>query len=329
MGTALTSGRLAFGSFWAVALFHVICMAQSPEPTERIRVESDLVDLKVSVISLKASVPSVSLQQKDFVVLEDGTPQDISFFVAADSPFDLILLLDLSGSIADKMKLVRRSAKRFIEAARPTDRIAIVSFAEFAELISGFTLDRAQLKKAIDRMEKPFGGTRFWDSLRYVTETLVPLGQDSRRTAIVVMTDGVDNALPGIFGDGSSTQFPDLIRIVADSDAIVFPIYLDTEKEELKRHRAVREAYVAARAQLAQLAEACGTTLYRAAKIEDLENVYETVMKDLGTVYSIGYRPSNRVRDGRWRSIVVQLHEHSDLTARAKRGYYAKQTNPE
>src|SRR4030095_7902392 len=107
-------------------------------------------------------------------------------------------------------------------------------------------------------------------------------------------------------------------------DAIVFPIYLDTEKEEIKRHQTPRAAYVTAHEQLNQLAEACGTTLYQAAKVEDLESVYDRVIKDLGTVYSIGYRPSNRVRDGRWRSVTVRLNEHTDLLARSKRGYFAR-----
>ncbi|HLE64030.1 MAG TPA: hypothetical protein VI750_12855, partial [Pyrinomonadaceae bacterium] len=62
----------------ALALFPTVCLAQTTEPLETIRVESDLVDLKVSVISLKADVPPLQLEQKDFRVLEDGTPQDIS-----------------------------------------------------------------------------------------------------------------------------------------------------------------------------------------------------------------------------------------------------------
>jgi len=104
------------------------------------------------------------LQQKDFLVIEDGLPQEISFFAASGAPFDLILLLDLSGSTADKIKLIRRSAKRFVEATRPTDRVAIVTFTDEPELVSSFTFDRQVLKKTIDRMEKPLGepnsGTR-------------------------------------------------------------------------------------------------------------------------------------------------------------------------
>jgi len=65
--------------------------------------------------------------------------------------------------------------------------------------------------------------------------------------------------------------------------------------------------------------------MYRAAKIEDLESVYDQVIKDLSTLYSIGYRPSNNVRDGKWRSVVVRVNDHNGLVARSKRGYFAKQ----
>jgi hypothetical protein len=115
---------------------------------------------------------------------------------------------------------------------------------------------------------------------------------------------------------------------VRESDALVFPIYLDTEKEAIKRHKTPPEAYRLAREQLGQLAEVCGTALYRAARIEDLEDVYDQVMRDLGTVYSIGYRPSNRNRDGKWRSVKVELQAHAGLVARSKRGYFARAATP-
>lgn len=320
-----------------LCLLPVASLAQTTEtPLETIRVDSSLVDLKVSVLSLKPNAAGVVLQAKDFTVLEDGAPQEITFFAAADTPFDLTLLLDLSGSTVDKLKLIRKSAKRFVEATRPGDRVSIVTFTDVPELVSEFTLDRVLLKKKIDHIEKPVGGTKFWDSLRTVVDAFAPTEENhaqgdetssgkTRRKAVVVMTDGIDNALPGIYGEGSRTTFAELIQRVSDSDAIVFPIYLDTEKEEIKRHRTPPDAYVQARQQLAQLADVCGTTLYRAAKIQDLEAVYQQVIRDLGTVYSIGYRPSNDVRDGKWRSVAVQLNEHTDLVARSKRGYFARQ----
>ncbi len=104
----------------------------------------------------------------------------------------------------------------------------------------------------------------------------------------------------------------------------MFPIYLDTEEENVKDHHVPRAAYALAREQLAQIATACGTPMYRAAKLNDLEKVYAQVVRDLSTVYSIGYRPSNKTLDGKWRSVEVQLVQRPDLFARTKRGYFAK-----
>ncbi|HKR12482.1 MAG TPA: VWA domain-containing protein [Pyrinomonadaceae bacterium] len=306
------------------ALFLGLVRGQDPQdPIETIRIDSDLVDLKVSVLARAAEAQAPLLEQKDFVVLEDGAPQEISFFAAADAPFDLVLLLDLSGSNSKKLKMIRNSAKRFVEATRPTDRIAVVSFTEQPALYSSFTLDRVKLKKNIDEIDLADGGTNFWDSLGWVVKVLAPQGS-TRRSAVVVMTDGVDNALPDVYGEGSRTEFGKLVEDIRNSETIVFPIYLDTEEENVKEHHVPRAAYALAREQLAQIATTCGTPMYRAAKLNDLEKVYAQVVRDLSTVYSIGYRPSNKTLDGKWRSVEVQLVQRPDLFARTKRGYFAK-----
>jgi VWFA-related protein len=298
-------------------------LVRGQDPIETIRIDSDLVDLKVSVLARAPDAQAPLLEQKDFVVLEDGAPQEISFFAAADAPFDLVLLLDLSGSNSRKLKMIRNSAKRFVEATRPTDRIAVVSFTEQPALYSSFTLDRARLKKSIDEIHLADGGTNFWDSLDWVIKVLIPQGSN-RRSAVVVMTDGVDNALPDVYGEGSRTAFGKLLEGISKSETIVFPIYLDTEEENVKDHHVPRAAYALAREQLAQIATACGTPMYRAAQLNDLDKVYAQVVRDLSTVYSIGYRPSNKTLDGKWRSVEVQLVQRPDLFARTKRGYFAK-----
>ena len=311
-------------SFIICLLVSAVCFGQTPEPEETIRVESDLVDLKVSVLSLNPQNLSPELQQKDFLVLEDGKPQDISFFAAADTPFDLVLLLDLSGSTKDKLKLIRKSAKRFVDETRPMDRVSVVAFTDMAQVICPLTHDRGLLKDAIDDIEKPLGGTKFWDSLRYVLAILNASENSLRRSAVVVMTDGVDNALPDVLGPGSQTSFEQLLRIVRAAETIVFPIYLDTEKEELSRHSTSRIAYAIARDQLAQLSEASGSRFYRAHELKDLDVVYKQVIGDLGRIYSIGYRPSNTLRDGKWRSVNIQIQDRRDVIARTKQGYYSR-----
>ncbi len=311
-------------SLFIPALIPAACLGQSVEPIETIRVESDLVDLKVSVVSLNPQNPSMELRQKDFLVLEDGTAQDIAFFAAADTPFDLVLLLDLSGSTNDKVKLIRKSAKRFVDATRPIDRVSVVAFTDIAQIVCPLTQDRRLLRDAIDHIEKPQGGTKFWDSLRHVLAILNASGNSLRRSAVVVMTDGVDNALPDVFGPGSQISFDQLLHLVRASETIVFPIYLDTEDEVFKRTRTPHSAFALAREQLGQLASASGSRLYLAKKLKDLAEVYQQVIGDLGRIYSIGYRPSNTSRDGKWRSVKVQIHDRQDVTARTKQGYYSR-----
>ncbi|HSP64110.1 MAG TPA: VWA domain-containing protein, partial [Pyrinomonadaceae bacterium] len=281
--------------------------AQTPEPTDTIRIDTDLVNVSVSVFSRQVSLPKSALEQKDFAVFENGEPQEISFFASAETPFDLVLLLDLSGSTADKIKLIRTSSKRFVDAARPGDRIAIVTFTADVQVVSRLTLDHEALKTGVDQIAKPRGGTNFWDALRFVLEHIVGQSRvEGRRSAVVVMTDGVDNALPDVFGDGSVTTFTELVDIVRSSDTIVLPIYLDTVREG--RHNGTPvSAYVLAQQQLSELASESGNAVYQARRVEDLNGAYAQVIRDLSTVYSIGYRPANRVRDGSWRAVAVQL----------------------
>jgi len=301
-----------------------ILAAQTTDPAETIRVDSNLVDLRVSVVRLKPETTVSSLEPKDFLVLEDGKPQEIVFFAGEEAPFDLVLLLDLSGSTADKLKLIRSSAKRFVESTRPMDRVAVITFTDILQIESPLTWDRKFLKQAIEDIEKPFGGTNFWDSLLFVMERVLPTQKTDRRGAIVVMTDGVDNALPDVFGEGSRRSFPELMEVLGRSETIIFPIYLDTENESVKRNKVPREAFATARLQLMQLADTSGTTMYRANKVKDLDRVYDQIIRDLATVYSLGYKPTNQLRDGKWRSVMVQLVGRHDVSARAKRGYYAK-----
>jgi VWFA-related protein len=255
--------------------FALCTRAQTIEPGETIRIDTDLVDLNVSVFSRNPAHPAGNLTQKDFAVFEDGSAQDIAFFASAETPFDLLLLLDLSGSTADKLDLIRKSAKRFVEAARPADRIGIVTFARTPRVVSPLSSDRQQLNDAIEKIAKPDGGTNFWDALKYVLQSaFASSGPPShRRRAVVVMTDGVDNALPDVQGEGSQATFEDLLQVVRDSDTNVLPIYLDTEEETVKKYHVPGDAYALARSQLATLAEQNGNVVYQARKVKDLEEV--------------------------------------------------------
>jgi VWFA-related protein len=323
--------RRSFGWFLtpiavlALLLAGGLSVRAQDDPGEVVRVDTKLVELKVSVLCAGPGASIPALNQTDFAVAEDGKPQAVRFFTATDAPFDLVLLLDLSGSSDGKTKLIRESAERFVELARPTDRIAVLTFTSQLTVVAPLNTERGALKKILKSVDFASGGTNFWDALRYTLTHLPDEHRTGRRTAVVVMTDGYDGALDLQLGSGSVTPFPELMEFVKKSSAIVVPIYLDTEKEMVKQRPELMSAagYATARAQLKEIATSGGGNLYYAKKLKDLSGVYEQIIRDLGTVYSIGYE-SERDPDGTWREVAVSLPRHPDLNARTRPGYYAK-----
>jgi VWFA-related protein len=302
----------------------VLTGTTTEDDVDVVRVDTNLVSLNVSVYGTRLRTEVAKLEQKDFSIAEDGKRQEISFFATTDVPFDLVLLLDLSGSTADKRDLIRKSTRRFIEAARPTDRIAIVAFADEAWVVCALTADRTKLLAGASQIEGG-GGSRVWDALAFTLDNIFDSASSPRRRAVVFMTDGVDNALGSSYANaGSRISFADLVESVRQHDALVVPIYLDTEDGNAYFGDSGRRTYENARNTLALLAFESGGLYYGARKVEDLNGVYQQVIEDLSKVYSIGYRSTNEKRDGSWRGVNIEIPGHPDLKTRARPGYYAK-----
>jgi VWFA-related protein len=292
------------------------------EESEVIKVQSSLVNLNVTVSSDNPAVASnLTLQKNDFVVFEDGRLQEISFFSTIDAPFDLILLLDLSGSTAGKQDLIRKSTRRFIEGTRPSDRIAIVTFTDQAKIISNLTQNREELLKSIKKIDDR-GGSAVWGSLQFVYDQIIKTQSNNRRTAVLIMTDGVDSSLlhssllPALY-----PTFMDLLETVRNNNTTIFPIYLDTSAQSDSFER---KAYQTAQQTLKMLGEESGGQMYRAKKVNDLNGIYEKIISDLSKVYSLGYEPSSDSSLGSFHHLTVKLPNHPTLNVRAKQGYYAK-----
>ena len=290
---------------------------QEMEEGDVLRVETNLVSLYVSAFSTRLQTHVATLEQKDFVVTEDGAPQTVNFFAATDVPFDLVLLLDLSGSTSGKRNLIRKTTQHFIEAARPADRLAIVTFTDRPTVVSPLTTDRTKLIAAAREIDGD-GASYVWDALKFTLDQVLGPKPADRRRAVVFMTDGADNALSG-WSIGSSISFADLLEAVRHNDALIIPIYLDTEGDNPFAAR----IYANARRTLNLLADETGGLYYKARKIEDLNGIYDQVIQDLGKVYSLGYTSTRPQRDGTWRTVKVEIANRPDLKTRARPGYYA------
>jgi len=296
--------------------------ADEVDPNDVIKTETSLVSLNVSVFNTKLKMFVGSLTKDDFRVLENDQPQTVTYFASTDVPFDLVLLVDLSGSTSDKRDLIKKSTLRFIEAARPTDRLAIVTFSDAATVVSPLTLDRTQLAASVKTMEG-MGGSNVWDAVKFALDNVIGPKTLDRRRAVVLMSDGDDGALSRIGPlRGSKISFADLLEQVRQNDTLIVPIYLDTEQDY--GSSLLKDEYENARRTLNLLAHESGGSYYQARKLSDLNGVYEQVINDLGKIYSLGYKPTNSTRDSTWRWVQVSIANRTDLVARARPGYYAQ-----
>jgi VWFA-related protein len=112
--------------------------AQDDDP---IRVDSAIVRLNVGVVDDRGR-PITRLNATEFRVLEDGVLQDITRFEAAETPFSVVMLLDMSGSTKTFRQNIKLSAARFLDALAPGDRLAVVEFYSKINLLNDFTTDR-------------------------------------------------------------------------------------------------------------------------------------------------------------------------------------------
>lgn len=298
---------------------------QEVDDEEVVRVESDLVTLNVSVIERASGRGLQGLAASDFHVYEDRVEQTVEHFEAAEAPFDLLLLLDLSGSTARVTDTIRAAARRFVAVTRPQDRVGVIAFSGEAAVVSPLTSDRARLNASLERLAPPKGDTRLHDSLGYALDFLERSADPSRRRALIVMSDGLDSALPNVTGVGSTTSYEDIRSRVQEFDGVVYSVWTNTEYYEAFSPLDIQpETYDLAHDRMKELAEAGGGLFYEVEKLDDLAGAYERVVADLGTVYSLSYRPTNKRRDGAWRAIHIRIPRRPDAVARSRRGYFAK-----
>jgi VWFA-related protein len=283
----------------------------SADENDPVKIETKVVNLNVRILNpdgRSAAAPMVSMN--DFQVFEDGVQQEVSFFHTAEEPFDLVLVLDFSGSTVEKRGLIKKAAQRFVEFSRPNDRIAVVAFATEIRLVTDLTTDKEALKSGIDSI-KLEGGSPIWDSLRFVYDSIIKKESAGRRSAVVMMTDGLDYS--------RSTTFADIMETVRRAETTVFPIYLNTGmgggvfEDFAKRSQKM----------LTLLADETGGQMYAAKRINDLNGIYEQFVNDLGKVYTVGYEPKNDRRDGGWRELSVKIKSQPNLVVKTRRGYYA------
>ncbi len=241
------------------------------------------------------------LTARDFEVSEAGEKREILSVEPTTAPFNLVLLLDVSGSVDNYVDFIRKSARNFVNTVSPNDRISIIIFNEDVKMLSTFTTDKGKLSESLDTFDAG-GGTAYYDALAFsLTEVLRSLKGD--RTAIVALTDGDDNR--------SFLPFDALLGSIQESGALIYPLYVPSGLIAASRNSdpsaavdPLRSRYMAltskAEAEGEKLANISGGVYYPIRQVGDLQKAYDDIVAQLRTAYSITFRSNlAETRDGR------------------------------
>lgn len=236
------------------------------------------------------------LTRDAFRIYEDGVRQTITNFASEDTPLELVVAVDFSGSMKDAMPTVKAAIRKFLSSLRPADRVTILGFNDNVFTVAASTADLAARLKAIERLA-PWGGTALYDVLiRSVGE----LGQQAGRRAFVLFSDGED------LHSKASLDTAELR--LESSDAVLYAIG-QGRAPDMKSLRKVLE----------RLSEKSGGRAFF-EDLDGLDAVFREIVTDLSNQYLIGYVPQDNRRDSRWRELRIEI-PGKDYRIRARKGY--------
>lgn len=302
-----------------------------------IRVDSSIVRLNVGVVDQRGR-PMTDLTKANFTVYEDGVKQEISRFEPSTAPFSVVMILDMSGSTLGFRQVIRLSAFRFIDALLPNDRVAVVEFYDKVNLLNDFTTNRETIANSLN-VSNGRGKTQLYKALDFSLDKLAK--EKNRRKAIIVLTDGVDTAVRDkdrqFLEPLLDVQIPTAIKpemsdilskVLNRSDAqgvTIYPLALPTGDPAKLAEPTPRQVamYNAARSRLKIVADRTGGSLNAIKHLEDMGKIYASVAAELRTLYTVEYTPANDKRDGKWRTVRIEV-TNPELISRTRQGYFAK-----
>ena len=301
-------------------------IAQKPAPVNPADIEAPTIKVEVEVVNILCTVRDKhgglisTLGKDDFILTEDGRPQQIRYFTRETNlPLTIGLLVDVSGSQEALIDVEKFAAYRFFsEMLRKKDLAFLISFGTEAELLQDFTSSPELLRKGLDELHLMaavggFGpspvptahhaGTVLYDAIFLASEDM--LKGEVGRKVIVVITDGVDM--------GSRVKRARAIEAAQRSDVIIYSIYYADPRYQ---------QYGNGWGTLKRMSGDTGGRVFRVTRSNPLERIFADIQEEMRSQYSIGYTPTNTTKDGSFRKIKLKT-KRKGLKVQARKGYYA------
>jgi VWFA-related protein len=261
------------------------------------------------------------LEQSDFKILEDNTPQDIRFFGReTDLPLRIAVLLDTSNSIRPRLPFEQDAAIDFLDSVirRNKDMAFLMTFDNEPEVIQDYTGDLALLTSAI-RRQRAGGGTALNDAIYRASEKLMspplPKGPNPEiRRVLVVISDGEDTL--------SDHALSDAVEAAIRAEAVIYAISTNTDWLAISGDKPHKMHVEGGDKVLQEFADQSGGRVFYPYKVEDLAQSFVDIGAELRSQYFIAYSPKNPTADGKYRKIEVQT-ERKGLAVRTRKGYYS------
>jgi Ca-activated chloride channel family protein len=289
----------------------------------------NLVDVLFTVLDRRNKLIS-GLEQKDFKVLDDNTPQDIRYFSKqADLPLRIGMLMDTSNSIRDRLKFEQDAANNFLFSVlrRNKDEAFVMTFDDEPQLIQPFTGDAGQLRDQILRT-RAGGGTAVYDAIyqacvNQLSHPPRPPGDrpDVVRRVMILISDGEDNLSTHTRGEA--------IEMAQRTSVVIYTISTSTQWVTLddpgKEKSGNRKYHLTEGDKILQdLADETGGRSFYPYHVDDLDQSFQDIGEELRNQYSLAYNPSNHTLDARYHKIKIEVPDHKGYQVRARRGYYAR-----
>ena len=306
-----------------------------------VRVETNLTNVFFTAADKQKRFVG-TLKKEDIRILEDGVPQEIfAFQPNSDLPLSIAILIDCSGSEERTLPMEKDAARSFLESVlRPEkDEAAVVTFTGEVTLEQGLTGNMGRLRRAIDDVRfvppagylgggvvvggtPPISGTRqilagstaIWDAIWATSNELLSASAEQTRRAMILLTDGQDTI--------SQVRMQEAINRALKADALIYSIGIGDRYE-----------FGIDEGALKKLSEQTGGRAFFPNNERDLTNAFAQIERDLRERYLIAYSSTNKMRDGAYRKVSIEIVNpmvrKDNLKLNYRPGYFAKTAVPE
>ena len=305
--------------------------------------DSYAVKVDVRVVNVEAWVtagngtPVTDLSAPDFDIQENNVAQTITNFSPVNTPYDVLLLFDRSGSTQRDWVSMQKAAEGFIASLRPQDRAGIANFDTSYRMLTRWTNTREQLNRTVDGLAngKRPGGTSFYRAVEQsLASELLPVA--GRRRALIVLTDGRENGLFNtLFRRGTllsmkeETPYRQMLDLARRERVPIYIVTISNTGSEVVRlsqfySREVANDYMAAVAmRLEQLVEVSGGRALFPKTLNDIVPLYSQISRELGSAYSIGYVSNLPAEFQGFREIKLTTRDTHLHVVQSRAGYVA------